>query len=64
MFSQVLLLETGRDVLEELAMLPVIPAEGTDGRPGTRESTRTAESKRQREEGKAALGRAATAQAR
>lgn len=46
MFSQVLLLEIGKDFLEEIAMLPVIPAEETDGRPGTQESTRTTESKR------------------
>lgn len=68
MFSQLLLLETGKDVLEEIAMLPVTPAEGMDGRPGTEESTRTTESEMQREEGKAALaarlGGAAKAQAR
>ena len=58
MFGQVLLLERGEDVLEEIATLPVIPAEETDGRLGMQKSTRTAESsgdKGQREGGKAAL---------
>lgn len=55
MFSQVQLLEIGKDVLGEIAMLPVISAQRTDGRSGTQESTRTTESKGQREEGKAAL---------
>lgn len=67
-FSQVLLLQAGKDALEEIAMLPVIPAEGTDGRPGTQESTRTTESKGPPEEGKAAPaarpGRAAPAEPR
>lgn len=67
MFSQELLLEIGKDVLE-ISMLPVTPAEGMDGRSGPQESTRTTESKGQREEEKAAiaarLGKAAKAQPR